>query len=94
MPCKGVWHWPCGKGGCLFLDRVGSSYSALEANQTLRRFPICPGQQRGRPESGQMQGDSENGTDLKITSETDLELKIQAQWVIQSWRWGEKRSQG
>lgn len=37
-----------------------------------------------------MQGDSENETDLEITSETDLELKIQAQWVIQSWRWGKR----
>ena len=88
-PVRGVGIGLVGKGD-LFLDRIGSSNSVLEVNQTLRRFPICPGQQWGRPESGQMQGDLENGTDLKITSETGLELKIQAQWVTQSWRWGGK----
>lgn len=45
----------CALQGSLALPlwgRRASSLTELEANQTLRRFPICPGQQRGRPESG------------------------------------------
>lgn len=83
--------------GASSLTELGSSYFALEANQTLEEvsrhlggFPFVQGSSRERPESGQVQGDSENGTDLKITSETDLELKIQAQWVIQVGGGGKK----